>query len=336
MRSTTILLLIVSLLFSEEPSDLFSQSDIAQIQESFIQFTPKIATAENSDIGKYLNYYGYGEPSHFSYGKVTAAGYEIACFYFEPKNPVGTVLIFHGYLDNSGVLAKLQKQLLNLNYAVLMVDLPGHGFSSGSRGSINSFSQYGEVAHALIELHNKVQLTEILHVMGHSTGGAVILEQLYAKGKTWSGETILIAPLVRSAYWGISRWGYKLAKPFATESIRLYRESSHYEPFLTFLRNEPLRIDTFPFQWGDALYVWNDKLEDASFPDVPLTVIQGTEDKTVAWKYNTKFYSEQFPQSKIHYIEDGRHHLLNESDLYLGQVTEIIESVLNRSLLKRK
>ncbi len=328
MRSFLIVVTLCSALFSSEP---FSQSDAEEIRSSFIQFNPAEVTLQSDEISKYLDYYGYAKVSHFSFGKMTAAGYDIACFYFQPLKPVGTVLIFHGYLDNAGVLSKLQKQLLNLNYAVLMLDLPGHGLSSGARATINSFSEYGEVAHELVQLHKSFKLPENLHVMGHSTGGAAILEQLYAKGKTWSGETILIAPLVRSAFWEISRLGYKLAKPFATQSVRLYRESSHNELFLTFLRNEPLRIDRFPFQWGDALYAWNDKLKAATFPNVPLTVIQGTEDKTVAWKYNTKFYQKRFPQLKVHYIDDGRHHLLNESDLYLGQVSEIIESVLNRS-----
>ena len=46
----------------------------------------------------------------------------------------GTVLICHGYFDYVGLYRHLIAHVLELGYAVLAYDLPGHGLSSGPRG----------------------------------------------------------------------------------------------------------------------------------------------------------------------------------------------------------
>ncbi len=308
----------------------FTRSHIDKISEVMPLFNPKNAAEMTEEVQAYLKYYQLNDKNHFSYGRVKVGEYDIACYYYEPPKARGTVLLFHGYLDNSGILYRLQNQLIALNYAVLMADLPGHGFSSGKRGSITDFTEYGELSNAMIAIHKEHSLPNKLHLMGHSTGAAVILDQLARYGKTWDGETIFFAPLVRSAFWGISRWGHKLAKPFTTEMDRLYRVSSHDTTFLQFLQDEPLTVTTFPMQWGSALYKWNDSMEGVTFPDIPLTVIQGTKDGTVGWRHNMRFYKKRFPQVKTHIITGGRHHLINESDAYRLQVEKIVNDVMNR------
>ncbi len=306
----------------------FTLLDRQTIIASFEPYDGSHLETLSDEMKRYLQYYGLNSDHPMSLGTVSVDTFDIALLSFRPETATETMVLFHGYLDNSGVNSAIQNYLLELGYAVVLVDLPGHGLSSGNRGDITDFEVYGDVTEAVVTALESEDLGEKIHVMGHSTGCALIQEQLRVRGKTWSGETIFIAPLVRSAFWGLSKWSIGLAIPFSETLNRLYRESSHNEEFLAFLKIESMRIEKMPIQWGTSLHRWNPILENADLPDVKITVIQGTNDGTVAWRHNLKWFEEAFPQAKIHRIEDGRHHLLNEGEPYRSEVYEIITNTL--------
>ncbi len=331
IRTISLWLLLLSVTVSAKfNSDLtLHDSDLVQIKSDLLPFN----SAENSDKNeiatRYFQYYGVATPERFSFGKMNIAGYDIVAYYFEPESPRGTVLLFHGYLDHAGTISSLQNHLLDMNYSVLMIDHPGHSLSSGDRASIPSFDIYNRVAEATVNLHKEQKLPGKLHVMGHSMGGAIVLDLLRVHGKVWDGETILFAPLIRSAHWKISKFGFKLAQPFTDRTIRLFQESSHDERFLELLRSDIHRTKYFPLAWGSALYTWNPIIESAPLPDIELTVIQGTDDTTVGWKANIKLLKKKFPSMKLHIIPDARHHLLNEIVAYRTPVFDIVTDVMS-------
>jgi len=306
----------------------FSLHDRHIIVTSFEEYDGSQSMTPVVAMERYLRYYGLNTEHSISYGKVSVDTFDIAMISFRPEAATETVVLFHGFLDNSGVNSAVQNYLLSLGYAVVLVDLPGHGLSSGNRADITDFTIYGEVTDVVLKTLLKEEHTGDIHVIGHSTGCSLIEEQLRVRGKTWSGETILVAPLVRSTFWGLSKWSIGLATPFSETLKRVFRESSHNEEFLGFLKVESMRIEEMPLQWGNALHRWNPILESADLPNVKLTVIQGTDDGTVAWRHNLGFFEEKFPQVTIHRIEDGRHHLLNEGEPYRSEVYEIIANTL--------
>ncbi len=306
----------------------FTLEDRQAIVASFEPYDDSKTVTPSDEMKRYLHYYGLNSEHFSTFGSITVDSFDIAMISFRPETATETVLLFHGYLDNSGINSAILNHLLSLGYAVVAADLPGHGLSSGTAGDISDFSIYGNVANEVIKELQANNSEEKIHVMGHSTGCALIEEQLRLRGKTWSGETILIAPLVRSTFWGLSKWSIGLAIPFSETLSRVYRESSHNEEFLAFLQQEPMRIEDMPLQWGTSLHRWNPILESADLPDVEITVVQGTNDGTVAWRHNLKWFEETFPQVTIHRIEDGRHHLLNEGEPYRSEVYEIITNTL--------
>lgn len=304
-------------------------SDLVHMRQALLPFDIAVSSDKNEVATRYFQHYGVATPERFSFGKMNIAGYDVAAYYFEPQSPRGTVLLFHGYLDHVGTISNLQNHLLDMNYSVLMIDHPGHGLSSGDRASISSFDIYGEVAEVAVNLHKKEKLPGELHVMGHSMGGAIILDLLRVHGKIWDGETILFAPLIRSAHWRISKFGFKLAEPFTDKTIRLFQKSSHDERFLESLKSDIHRTQYFPLAWGNALYNWNPIIESAPLPDIDLTVVQGTDDTTVQWKHNIKLLKKKFPSMKLHMIRDARHHLLNEIVNYRTPVFDIVTDVMS-------
>lgn len=50
--------------------------------------------------------------------------------------------------------------------------------------------------------------------------------------------------------------------------------------------------------------------------ELPLTVIQGTDDKVVDWKYNLQWFEKKIKGLKVVRIPGARHNLLNESKQY--------------------
>ncbi len=304
--------------------------DITEFKKDLSDFNPNTPTTTNDTILKYLKFYGLKSDIHFSLGKILVGTYEIATYYYQPERAIGTVLVFHGYLDHSSLLSTLIHFLLELNYSVLMVDHPGHGLSSGVRASIPDFNHYREVADKTIKLHELHNLPGKLHLIGHSMGGAVILDVLRSYGKVWDGATILLAPLVRSHLWRFSKIGFNLVNPFVNSTFRRFQKTSHDRHFLDFLRKEPLRSEIFPLEWAKALYCWNPQVERADFSDIPITIIQGTGDDTVHWRHNVKFFSEKFPSVQFHLIPGARHHLVNEVDCFRLEVLHIIHDVIHQ------
>src|SRR5690606_13758646 len=131
----------------------------------------------------YLNTYGINFSSrfvglHHGFGRMHAAGFDIATHYWLPSEPRGTLVIVHGYYDHVGLFSHAIEFALQEGLAVLAFDLPGHGLSSGDRAAIDSFDQYGDVLHHAMA-RAAILLPKPFHSMGQSTGAAVILNYLW-------------------------------------------------------------------------------------------------------------------------------------------------------------
>ncbi len=309
-------------------SNALLQQSIETIRSTLRPFDPA-NTDESPEYLQWFAYFGiYRRP--VALGTIPAGEYEISVYYTAPENPIATVLFISGFLDHGAIHGKLINDLLDHRYAVITADLPGHGFSSGDRGTIADFRTYGTMAKELVALHTRFSLPGNLHLIGHSTGGAAILELLRTEGKIWSGSTVLVAPLIRSPLWRLSTAGTILAdRSNIKMTPRVFQTTSHDTDFLRFLRGEPHCIGTFVVEWSLSLANWVPLIEVADFPDIPVTVIQGTDDFTVGWRTNMKTIGAKFPRADILMISGGRHHLLNESDLYRTPVYEKIHATLS-------
>ena len=232
---------------------------------------------------------------------------------FRPKEYKATVVILHGYLSHCGLLSKLIKYLVEAGFAVAVFDLPGHGLSGGKPTEIEDFSDYTD---SLSDFMNTVRpiLHGPYHLIGHSSGAAVIMDYLFAGRSDCFDKIVLTAPLVRSDLWFLSKLGYKIYRPFAKNIFRLFRNVSSDKDFLRFVKHkDPLQATKVSVKWIDAFFRWNDKIASAESIARPIMIIQGTRENIVAWKYNLKFIQSKFGKAEIKLIENARHELLNES-----------------------
>lgn len=249
-------------------------------------------------------------------GSFSAAGYQIAVQFWAPAEPRGTVLLLHGYYDHMGLYRHVIDWALTMNFAVLACDLPGHGLSSGVRASIGDFAEYQQVLAGLFGQAEALQLPQPWHLLGQSTGGAIVLDYLLSGGQRPElGQSVLLAPLVRPRGWGWSKLSYRMLSPFVREIPRRFSQNSSDEAFIDFIHNlDPLQPRTLPTAWVGALTQWVPRIELAARSEHSPLIIQGEEDLTVDWRYNLQVLQDKFHQPQILRLPEARHHLANESE----------------------
>jgi len=289
------------------------------------------------EICAYKTYYGLDFENRFD-GFQYAVGYQnqgpfkIVFHLFQLPEAKGTVNLQHGYYDHVGIYNHVIEHCLEQGFNVFSYDLPGHGLSSGERAGIQSFQQYDDVFAAGL---SQVQqhLPGPIVAMGQSTGGAVIINYLLSRGLTRHtspfANVLLLAPLVRPVNWNRSVLFYFLARPFISQMKRTFAQNSNNQTFLTFLsEHDPLQPLFLKTSWVGALHKWIQFIENCAPVDLDVTIVQGTDDGTVDYRHNMVVLKEKFSGFNVHYIEDGRHHLVNEDAEKLQQVFQCLTPLI--------
>jgi alpha-beta hydrolase superfamily lysophospholipase len=264
------------------------------------------------EINQYLSFYGiHIEGIQHNFEFLQYGEEKIFIQSFTPSNPIGSVLVVHGYLDHSGSMVNLINSLLNKQYLVITYDLQGHGLSSGARAEIIDFHDYVAVFHEVNQwVRRKTALP--VHVVAHSTGGAIIVDYLLRKQGTFK-KVILVSPLVRSYKWHLSKLGITLIFPFVKQLTRVFKRNSSDSAYLKFVKQDPLQHHKIPLVWFVALREWNKKVKNYKKSYEKILVIQGDVDRTVDWNYNLTFIQKKFPNCQVRLIHGGDHQLLNEN-----------------------
>ncbi|MFT5721291.1 MAG: alpha-beta hydrolase superfamily lysophospholipase [Motiliproteus sp.] len=250
-------------------------------------------------------------------GQIPIEGQQIAVHLFRAPEPRGTLVIVHGYLDHHGLYSHLIRYGLERGLNVLCFDLPGHGLSSGIRASIDSFERYQTVFQVLLGMLDKWPLCRPLHLLGQSTGGAIINQFLLTKptqSPGIDGQIALLAPLIRPARWPWIRLAHAVLSPWKTAVPRDFAPNSQDPEFNAFLRSDPLQSLFITTAWIGAMKRWI-----AEFERLPSTnayqplLIQGQQDDTVDWRYNLPLLQQKFPRLQRLLLPDARHQLANEA-----------------------
>jgi len=283
--------------------------------------------ASTADIQIYLDYYQLNWPDvyhHYEFYQIKRENIFLQSF--TPREPIGRVVVLHGYLDHSGSLRNLIDHLLAKRYQVMTFDLPGHGLSSGPRAEITAFDDYVHVFEDLV--NNRFKDTDLpLAFVAHSTGGAICIDYLLENFSPFE-KVILLAPLVRSYRWYISRLGFLLIKHFLKEIKRVFKQNSSNQNYLEVVKQDPLQHDKLPLIWFEALHTWYRRIQQKAPSLKRIFVIQGDHDQTVDWQYNLSFIKKKFPNCTICTIHGGNHQLLNEDKLYLETTIHFIHKAL--------
>ncbi|NLE00325.1 MAG: alpha/beta hydrolase, partial [Fibrobacter sp.] len=239
----------------------------------------------------------------------------------------GTVIFLHGLFDHVGTNVNIIKACLQQNYTFAAFDLPGHGLSSGIQASIGDFNEYATALDLFIKICDS--LTDPPYVfIGHSTGCAIALEYITTKSHQPFASMVFLAPLIRSSSYRWSVVGYKVFHIFNINPHRRFRKTTHDENAIRNFRTDSLQTRIFKLAWAKAYFLWYDRIKNLPGIALPLTVIQGTEDHVVDWKYNLKWLAQKIKGLKVVTITGARHNLLNESPKYRDECIDSIQYLL--------
>jgi len=247
-------------------------------------------------------------------GLLKALDYQLVAQLWLPAMPRGTLLLVHGYYDHLGLYRHLIDWALGQGFAVFACDLPGHGLSSGTRADIGDFAEYQVVLTALLQQATQLELPQPWHLLGHSTGGGILLDYLLrGTVREGIGQIILLAPLIRPRAWLWSKLLWYLISPFKNGIRRRFTHNSSDSEFLAFVRQDPLQPLCLPCRWVGALMRWIPLIEAAAPSERPVLLVQGDADHTLNWRHNLKVMQKKLPNAQCLLLPGAKHHLVNES-----------------------
>jgi lysophospholipase len=282
-----------------------------------------------NSIENYLAFYGLNfAAAAQEFVQFKSNGFELAGHIFKPKEYKATVIILHGYLNHCGLLAKLIKYLVEAGFAVAVFDLPGHGLSSGEPTAIDNFTQYSDSLNDFLKTI-KPTLHAPFHIIGHSTGAAVILEYLLEGGDDCFDKVILTAPLERTDFWVLEKIGFSISRLFTGFLPRVFRKVTSDEEFLKFVKyKDPLQAKKISLKWVAAMFKWDHRISNAKVSSRLVLVIQGLKDNIINWRHNIRFIQSKFTRTEVELIENCRHELFNESEKIRQEVFSQIKDFL--------
>lgn len=230
----------------------------------------------------------------------------------------GTVFLFHGYFDHTGLYRHIIDFLLRAGFDVVIYDLPGHGLSSGESAAIADFSHYRDILEQCLQLCHDM-LPKPWFAVGQSTGAAVLMEYVMGGSAQSRGlpfqHWVFLAPLIRPCGWDKLLFLYALFGRFLKTWKRKFKANSYDAKFVSFLQCiDPLQASAISVQWAGALRAWVREIELKSPVYLPVTIIQGPDDETVDWRYNIPRLKQLFPLAQVKLLVRGRHQLVNETE----------------------
>lgn len=230
------------------------------------------------------------------------------------------IVIVHGAGEHSGRYEWLIQKWNLHGYHVVIGDLPGQGKTPGLRGYIRSFDDYIETVMSWIEQAKRFQLPIIL--LGHSMGGLVIIRLLMTM-KLPVQAVILSSPCL-----GLVRYPPTWLETFSKVLNIVFpqlRVHANHPPGLG-TRNEemkakdasdPLYNRKISIRWyrelRRAMSLAHENVHD--FPNVPLLVLQGGDDRIVNKRDVKQWYDQLQIDKKIYKEWHGLfHEVFNEPE----------------------
>lgn len=242
----------------------------------------------------------------------------------DTENPLGTVLISHGYAEHSGRFMHLADALTEAGYDTCFYDHAGHGISPGRRACVD----VGKLILDHVE-HRRAALADArtpeLFLFGHSMGGLItaassLLDRTHLRGVVLTGPAFHPLPHMPLAAAKAMLPAARMAPFTPTAPQReglLSRDPAVEEAF----QADPLTYKgSVPLLTGATMTVQGyQTLDNAAMARTPMLIMHGTEDQLTDPAGSELFVTralEAHPSLDIHLrlIDGARHEILNEPE----------------------
>lgn len=286
----------------------------ARIKLLDISCPPATSEAERD----YFRHYGINfeerrdDTTHY-FGHLDCGRFDLVVHYFALPHAENTCFIVHGYFDHSGLFGHVIEYCLARNMAVVIFDLPGHGLSAGEPGAIASFQDYQFALRSVLTFFDGKTPAHWLAI-GQSTGAAILMDFILSGGASAFEKAVLLAPLYQPVGWRSGKVLHTLAYPWLRKLKRKFLPNSHDTEFLAFLeQRDPLQARYLSLEWVAALRQWIKHFDGLPASSCAPLIVQGKRDGTVDWQRNLPVIRKKFPNASVFFLQEGFHHLANES-----------------------
>lgn len=237
-----------------------------------------------------------------------------------PLAPRSVVVLVHGLGEHSGRYAHLAAFLTQAGYAVMALDLRGHGQSGGQRGHLPSLAQLQLDLDQWLEQARERFPGLPLVGYGHSMGGNLIL------GYAWRwGRAPFLAGLIASSPW------IRLARPAPAWKVRAAKLLNTWWPQLALsneldaadlssdsavvaaYRSDPAVHDRISVRLGNELLNQAEWLDDYRGPaGLPLLLFHGQKDQITSWEGTAALAQRLDGAVSLRLYPDFKHESHNE------------------------
>lgn len=259
-------------------------------------------------------------------------GEKVAVQMFEQNLSASSSILVHGYYDHTGLMRHLIRYCLMRGMNVICFDLPGHGLSTGPIAAIDDFAQYQRVLSEVIALREALGWGDC-HIMGQSTGAAIIMDHLLRTAAQEEGavfqKAVLFAPLVYPGEWWWAKMAHRVLSPFCDYVPRQFSTNTNDESFANFLKEvDPLQSKFLSARWVGALLRWIPYFKKLPSSNRSVLILQGDADGTVAFRKNLRILKRKFAQADIVMLAGAKHHLVNEIDEHRERIADELDRYL--------
>jgi len=274
----------------------------------------------------------------------------------QPKQPKAVVFICPGRIEAALKYQELVWQLAQENYAVVVVDHRGQGFSdrlsnNPHHGHIDQFQDFVDDLEAVVQHATRFVAGLPQYLLAHSMGGAIAALYLAQHPHTIE-KAVLSSPMLGIQTGSTPLW---LAKTIAVSGALLNRllsprkpwyfigmEDYRYVPFdeneLThsearyqmfrdaYESNPDIQLGGPTFNWiAQAFAAIRAAHQQAERIDVPVLILQSGDDAVVDNQGQLAFFRKLGnSHSHIQQIDGARHELFIESDRYRQPALEAL------------
>lgn len=237
----------------------------------------------------------------------------------ETENPRGNLVFVHGACEHGGRYGEFAHAAMSAGWRVLIVDLRGHGQSSGIRVHLRSIDEY---INDVLSAYQYFQLeTSNTVVVSHSMGGLVTARLLARKQNLFRaacflspffGLAIPVDRITWIAGWFLSRVWPSFRFPSRVDSAQLSADSQ----YLRERRADPLIEKSITAGWFFAIQrALTAAEEEVGLIQLPTLVLQGDADRIVQPLAAHRWCNQIASTEKLFRSLPGHlHELLREPD----------------------